>query len=207
MFSDRLTSGFALASQLHANHRRKGTESPYLSHLLGVASLVMEYGGDEDAVIAAMLHDAVEDCGGQSVLDQISTIFGDEVADVVAQCSDSVAADAADKAPWADRKRSYIAAIATKTNRACLVTACDKLHNANAILADHNSAEALGTRAVWDRFSGKPREQVVAYYTALNAQLSARVPPELAQRLAETTLRLEALVDSNSHREWVANIS
>lgn len=167
----------------------------------------MEYGGDEDAVIAALLHDAVEDCGGQPVLDDIRAQFGDVVADIVAQCSDSITANADEKADWHDRKRSYIAAIAKKTEGACLVTACDKLHNANAILADHHSAEALGGPAVWDRFSGKPREQVVAYYTALNATLALRVPPALAQRLADTTLRLETLVDSEGHGIWVAQLS
>lgn len=96
MYSERLTAGFEWASRLHATQPRKGVDTPYLSHLLGVASLAIEYDGDEDDLIAAMLHDAVEDCGGLPMLEKIRTKFGNTVASTVEQCSDSVtvAADA-----------------------------------------------------------------------------------------------------------------
>lgn len=203
MYSERLTMGFEWASRLHATQPRKGVETPYLSHLLGVASLAIEYGGDEDDVIAAMLHDAVEDCGGLPMLEKIRTEFGVTVAKTIEQCSDSVVADRDEKLDWTVRKRAYVASVASKCERARFVTTCDKLHNATAILNDHRLGEATDGTTVWDRFGGKTREQTVAYYSAMVAALEGRVKAPLWQRLADTVASLEALTNSNEHSLWL----
>lgn len=206
MYSERLTAGFDKASKLHAGHPRKGIGTPYLAHLLGVASFVIEYGGDENDVIAAMLHDAVEDCGGLPTLDEIRRDFGDIVAETVAQCSDSITEDAGNKPEWIDRKRAYVASVPGKADRARFVTTCDKLHNASAILNDHRLGTAADGSTVWDRFGGKSREQVVAYYTAMVAVLEGRVNAGLWSRLADTVSALEAGLDPHEHSEWLAKL-
>ena len=164
MHSQRLTDAFDLAAKLHFDHTRKGIECPYLSHLLGVASFVLEYGGSEDAVIASLLHDAVEDQGGAATLEVIKRRFGEHVASVVEQCSDSIADQSTEKLDWEVRKRSYIASLLRKHPDALLVTACDKLHNALAILADHQEAVATAGAPVWERFGGKSGAKVVSCY-------------------------------------------
>lgn len=206
MYSERLTAGFEWASRLHADQSRKGVGTPYLSHLLGVASLVIEHGGDEDDVIAGMLHDAVEDCGGSPMLAAIRERFGDVVADTVMECTDSVAEDAGAKLPWEDRKRAYIAAVVGKSARARLVTACDKLHNATAILADHRAGVGEDGLTVWDRFGGKTCEQTIAYYSAMVAALKGRIQPRLWGRLADTVAALEAVANAAERERWVERL-
>ncbi len=207
MYSNRLTVGFEWAARLHATQKRKGVDAPYLSHLLGVASLALEHNGDEDNVIAGLLHDAVEDCGGLTMLDAIRSEFGDVVADTVMQCSDSVTDDADAKLPWEDRKRAYIAAVATKSDRAAFVTACDKLHNASAILNDHLLGADADGKTVWDRFGGKSLEQTVAYYSAMVSALEGRITVDLWTRLQRTVAALEILADPVEHRRWVARLT
>lgn len=207
MYSERLTNGFEWASRLHAAQKRKGVDTPYLSHLLGVASLIIEFGGNEDAVISGLLHDAVEDCGGPLMLDQIRDEFDDIVADTVMACSDKALAEGEIEPEWEDRKRVYIAAVATKSELACFVTACDKLHNSTAILHDHILAEATGGEPVWNRFSGKTREQTVAYYSAMLAALTGRIPDPLTKRLNDTVAALVMLVDRDEHDSWVKRLA
>jgi (p)ppGpp synthase/HD superfamily hydrolase len=96
----RFESAFQLASGLHHEQRRKGTEIPYISHLMSVAALVLEAGGDEDQAIAALLHDAMEDQGGPPTLETIRRLFGDRVAEIVKECSDSESEDPENKLPW-----------------------------------------------------------------------------------------------------------
>jgi hypothetical protein len=160
LLGPRFDRAFALARELHARHRRKGTDIPYLAHLMGVASLVLEDGGDEDEAIAALLHDAVEDQGGARTLGRIRQLFGGCVADIVEACSDT---DETPKPPWRERKESYIAhlhdpGVPQGTLR---VSLADKLHNARAILFDLRAGQD-----VYSRFNA-PREQQQWYYDAL----------------------------------------
>ena len=129
----RFEAALVMAAQLHADQFRKGTDTPYVAHLIGVASLVLENGGSEDQAIAGLLHDAVEDQGGQSTLTRIRDHFGDGVADIVDHCTD---ADVEPKPPWRARKEAYIAAAQHMPVDAALVSCADKLYNARAILAD-----------------------------------------------------------------------
>lgn len=155
-YSDRVVEAFQLAHDLHRNQTRKGTDTPYLVHLVAVAALVGDYGGTEDQFIAGLLHDAVEDQGGQETLALIRERFGDGVADIVWACSDT---DVEPKPPWQARKEASIAKTRTLGPEARLVLAADKLHNARTIVAD---LHAIGP-AVFERFKGK-REGTLWYY-------------------------------------------
>jgi (p)ppGpp synthase/HD superfamily hydrolase len=159
LLTDRFRAALTLAFDLHRAQERKGSGVPYVAHVLGVASLVMEHGGDEDAAIAALLHDAVEDQGGLTILAKIEADFGKKVADIVLACSDSVSST---KPPWRERKEAYIAHLQQAPAEAQLVSACDKLYNLRTIVADY----ARVGEALWARFTGG-REGVLWYYGAL----------------------------------------
>jgi GTP pyrophosphokinase len=184
--SSRFDQGFLLAAELHRRHWRKGTSIPYLSHLLGVASLVLEHGGDEDEAIAALFHDAVEDQGGPPTLARIRAEFGDRIAGIVAGCTD---ADVDPKPPWRPRKEAYLAHLEVVDESTRLVSAADKLHNARAILADYR---AMGER-LWDRFTAD-RNGVLWYYRTLVEIFTRRGPRALAEELRHTVAELETLV-------------
>lgn len=154
----RFDRAVQLARELHAGQLRKGTQVPYLAHLLGVTSLVLEDGGTDDEAIAALLHDAVEDQGGARTLRLIEQLFGREVAHIVAACSDT---DVVPKPPWRERKEAYIAHLATAHPSVLRVSLADKLHNARAIQYDLQSGVD-----VWRRFNAG-REEVLWYYGAL----------------------------------------
>lgn len=193
MFTRNIHAAFDYAAQCHAGQVRKGTQIPYLSHLMAVASLVMEAAADgeeevaddiEDLVIAGLLHDAVEDCGGPPVLADIRRRFGDRVADIVEHCTDAMPADGEAKVPWPERKRDYLAQLErTNDYKALLVTAADKLHNTRAILTDLRMYEREGRpqETFWQRFvADKP-----------DADLQQRVPEILwyYQSLADVIVR------------------
>jgi len=127
--TDRFSRAVEYAREQHAADTRKGTSIPYLSHLLGVASIALDYGANEDQAIAALLHDVVEDHGGLEALREIEDRFGPEVARIVLACSDSTEEN---KPDWQERKKKYVAAISHKQADELLVSAADKVHNARA---------------------------------------------------------------------------
>jgi GTP pyrophosphokinase len=185
--SDRYRAALGLAFDLHRFQERKGSGVPYVAHLIGVSSLVLEYGGTEDDAIAALFHDAVEDQGGLEVLARLEREFGSAVASVVLACTDS---HETPKPPWRARKERYVAHLAEAPANAQLVSACDKLYNLRTLLHDHR----LVGESVWQRFTGG-REGVLWYYAALAAAFSITNPvvtelreaaAELAQRAAAT---------------------
>jgi (p)ppGpp synthase/HD superfamily hydrolase len=122
-----------MAARLHFGQIRKGTDIPYIAHLLAVAALVLEDGGDEDMAIAALLHDAVEDQGGSQTLDKIRAVFGIRVARIVEGCSDSVSLP---KPPWRKRKEEYLEHLKDAERDILRVSLADKVHNARSILTD-----------------------------------------------------------------------
>ncbi len=161
--SDKFNGALVYAAKLHRHQPRKGRDIPYIGHLLGVASLVLESGGDEEMAIAALLHDAVEDQGGLPRLKEIRQIFGDRVARMVEGCTDSYETDSDRKPPWCERKEQYIAHVEHRADAEVrLVSAADKVHNARAVLSDHYE---IGD-SVFDRFSGK-KQGTLWYYRAL----------------------------------------
>lgn len=190
MLTDRFDEALAYASRLHRAQLRKGTAIPYVAHLLGVASIALEAGADEDQAIAALLHDAVEDQGGAPTLAAIRARFGGGVAQIVADCTDS---DVEPKPPWRARKQAYIAGLAGKPARSLLVSLADKTHNAAAILAD---VAAHGS-VVWDRFSA-PQDEVIGYYQALAAAFSEHAPGAAADRFAGLVEQLGSLAGKPS---------
>ena len=145
--SPRFEDALVYATQIHAHQHRKGTGIPYVSHLMAVASLVLEHGGTETEAIGALLHDAAEDAGGSGRTEDIRLRFGPDVAAIVEGCSDT---DVTPKPPWKERKIAYIEHIAAASDSVRLVSAADKLHNARAILKDYRE---LG-ESLWDRFNG-----------------------------------------------------
>ena len=185
----RLRQALDFATRVHATQRRKGADTPYVAHLLSVCALVIEDDGSEDEAIAALLHDAAEDQGGESMLDLIDTEFGPDVRRIVAACSDTFETP---KPPWRARKEDYIAAIADKRDDELRVSLADKLHNARAILFDHRQ---VGER-LWTRF-GADRDEVVWYYRALaDAFTVCRLGP-MAEELARVVGELERQVVEN----------
>ena len=184
--SHRFEQALVYASIVHAGHVRKGTTIPYVSHLLAVAALVLEHGGDEDEAIAALLHDAVEDAGGQPRLADIRQRFGERVAEIVLGCTDT---DVCPKPPWKARKEAYIAHLEQVSPSARLVSCCDKLHNTRCIVAD---LRMLGD-AVWQRFTGR-RDGSLWYYTALLAEYQRLdVSKPLVDELARTVEVMQAM--------------
>ncbi|MBW4476701.1 MAG: HD domain-containing protein [Tolypothrix brevis GSE-NOS-MK-07-07A] len=159
MLSERFTEALTYATQLHANQVRKGSGIPYIAHLLGVASIALEYGANEDEAIAALLHDTIEDQGGAATREEIRRRFGDNVTAIVDGCTDS---DTTPKPPWRQRKEAYIAHICTASPSVLLVSGADKLYNAQSIRKDYR---VLG-ESVWERFKGG-KEGTLWYYRSL----------------------------------------
>ena len=155
----RFLRAFEFAAEKHKGQTRKASTIPYIAHLMGVASLVLEAGGDEDLAIAALLHDVVEDCGGAPMLKEVRRRFGGRVAQVVDGCTD---ADTYPKPPWRERKEKYIRHLKTADADTRLVSAADKLNNVRSILSDYR---AIG-ESVWSRFNGG-REGTLWYYRTL----------------------------------------
>ena len=186
----KLTSRFcrsvSLAIQLHSEQVRKGNGSPYIAHLLAVASLVVENGGSEDEAIAALLHDAVEDQGGLRTLQKIRSEFGDNVASIVAECSDSFETP---RPPWRGRKEAYIASIPEKSASAKTVSLADAIHNAQALL---NDFRAFGPE-LWDRFDGG-YEGTLWYYKALAQEFTRHGPQSLARQLCFIIAELDTAI-------------
>jgi (p)ppGpp synthase/HD superfamily hydrolase len=146
ILTDRFDRALLYATHVHGGQVRKGTWTPYVAHLLAVSATVLEYGGDEDLAIAALLHDSVEDQGGKARLDDVRNRFGDRVARVVAACSDSLAdtAKGERKADWQKRKEAYIAHLDAADDDVLRVSLADKIHNARAILRDLRKPEVGG---------------------------------------------------------------
>ena len=186
--SPKFEEAFQLAFELHqtkGRQGRKGKDTPYVSHLMAVAALVLEFGGSEEEAIAALLHDAVEDQGGPQTLKLIGEKFGPKVAKIVADCSDCDGGDL--KPAWRERKRKYIEHLPHVSESSRRVSLADKIHNAGTILRDlrHHGAKTF------DRFSGK-RSGTLWYYDALARTFLAQNPDEMAKELDQIVSALYA---------------
>lgn len=179
---DRLAGAVTYALDIHASQIRKGAMTPYIGHLLGVASLVLEHGGDEEQAAAGVLHDAIEDCGAEHE-GVIRARFGERVAAIVRGCTD---ADTIPKPPWRARKQAYISHLEDAGPDIWLVSCADKLHNARAILTD---LQTHG-EAVFNRFAAG-QDGTVWYYGALAEAFNRLLPGPLSRELKETVERIE----------------
>lgn len=193
LLSPQYADALAYAANAHAWQRRKGTRIPYISHLLAVSSLVLEYGGNEDEAIAGLLHDSVEDCGAaQEAI--IRRKFGDAVAEIVMGCTDGTPDEAGEKAPWPQRKQAYIEHLDQASPSVRLVSCADKLHNARAILRDYlEHGDALFAR--FNQDAGKTG--VIWYYRAL-ADAFTRLGAAPAKELAAVVGELERVCGSET---------
>jgi (p)ppGpp synthase/HD superfamily hydrolase len=181
--TDRFTAAVTYASELHAHQVRKGSNVPFLSHLLSVSALVLEDGGDEDEAIAALLHDAVEDCGGEAIRLEIAAKFGSRVNDIVAGCTETAISP---KPPWAERKQQYIDQIRVASPSVIRVSLADKLHNARSIFRDY---QRLG-EAVWDNFKGSKTDSL-KFYRSLIAIYRQQSKSYMVLELEQIIDRLE----------------
>src|SRR5271156_6752414 len=185
----RLQRAFRYAAEKHDGQTRKQTAVPYLSHLMGVASLVLEAGGDEDMAIAALLHDVVEDCGGMPRLREVRKLFGARVAKIVEGCTDSFGEP---KPEWIERKKEYLHEVMRADAETRLVSASDKLHNVRTILADYRQHG----EAIWARFNGK-KEGTLWYYRALSNEYRRRHPNRNTRELEIAVAELERMAGTN----------
>jgi GTP pyrophosphokinase len=183
----RFQRAFQFAAEKHAGQTRKASSTPYIAHLMGVASLVLEFGGDEDMAIAALLHDVVEDCGGAPMLKEVRRRFGSRVAKIVDGCTDS---DTDPKPPWRERKETYIRHLQSADAETKLVSAADKLNNVRSILSDYREVG----ESIWERFSGG-REGTLWYYRALLEEFVRSKPSRLIRELELAVRELEARAD------------
>jgi (p)ppGpp synthase/HD superfamily hydrolase len=181
--TDRFEAALTYALHLHAQQKRKGTTIPYISHLLAVAAIVLEDGGSEDEAIAALLHDAIEDQGGEPIRQEIRRRFGDTVVEIVNGCTDT---DEAPKPPWLERKKKYLEQLRSAGPEIVRVSAADKLHNARAVLSDLRRHG----KAVWDCFSGG-REGTLWYYRRIVQVFRECGPSFLVEELDRVVSELE----------------
>jgi (p)ppGpp synthase/HD superfamily hydrolase len=177
VLTSRFEEALVYAAQIHTSQVRKGSRVPYISHLLAVASLVIENGGSEDESIAALLHDAIEDQGGPAAREQIVARFGENVARIVSGVSD---ADSSPKPPWRERKEAYLVHLRRASASERLVSAADKLHNARSIVQDYRQHGEV----VWERFRGG-KEGSLWYYRSLVAAFESFGPHPLTVELRQ----------------------
>jgi (p)ppGpp synthase/HD superfamily hydrolase len=182
-YGEKFEHALLYAAQLHKDQVRKETSTPYITHLLAVASIVGENGGTEDEVVAALLHDAPEDQGGEARLGEIRAQFGDGVAEIVDGCTDTFETP---KPPWRERKERYLAHLANASGSVRLVSSADKLHNARTVLSDYR---LLG-EDLWTRFNGK-KVGTLWYYRAVVDTLRGDGP--IVEELDRVVTELETI--------------
>ncbi len=180
-----LEAALAYAARVHRTQLRNDTTIPYVSHLLGVAALVLQDGGSQEEAIAALLHDAAEDHGGRARLEDIRQRFGSEVARIVESCSDSLTAHGDSQEAWRARKHRYLGHLRQADRSVLRVTCADKLDNARAILADHRRIGDV----VFERFEAG-KKGTLAYYALVLDILRARFPGSLTEELDRVVMEI-----------------
>lgn len=188
VLTDKYTQAVAYAAAIHETQVRKGTNLPYMSHLLAVSASVLEAGGTEEEAIAALLHDAAEDQGGEGRLAGIRVRFGTNVAAIVQSCSDSLAEDPSQKRPWRKRKEQHLEHLRAAPASVIIVAAADKLHNARAIATDLRLDPNL-----MSRFNASADEQLWYYRQLLTTLQDRGAPAALTTPLADAIWTIERL--------------
>jgi GTP pyrophosphokinase len=178
----RFSQALQFAHERHAAQVRKGSGVPYIAHLLGVASIALEHGADEDEAIGGLLHDVIED---QDVSpEELTARFGAAVSAIVVGCTDGVHP----KPPWRERKERYLAHLPSASPSVKLVSCADKLYNARTILADYR----VHGEALWGRFAGG-RDGTLWYYRALADAFRRHFDSPLVEELGRTVDEIERL--------------
>lgn len=178
----RFRRALGYAARTHAKQFRKGTTRPYIAHLLGVTATVLTHGGDEDEAIAALLHDAVEDQGGEERLRDVRRKFGARVAKIVEGCTDSYGDE---KPPWLERKKQYLRHLRKANASVRLVAAADKLYNVREVLMDLQTCGG----EVWSRFKGG-KNGTLWYYEQVAKILRGSGDAELVAELSRVVREL-----------------
>lgn len=184
--TDRFEQAFHYAFHLHGKQVRKGSKTPYIAHLLAVASLVIEDGGNEDEAIAALLHDAAEDQGGLETLEEIRSLFGDQVAFIVAECTDSYEDP---KPSWRPRKEEYLERLRNASVEVRRVSLADKLHNARSILFDLERSDDN----LWSRFNGG-KTGTLWYYHSLLDIFKESGPSPMLSAFEDVLVKIDLIV-------------
>jgi GTP pyrophosphokinase len=196
--SNAFEEALVYAARLHAGQRRKGSDTPYISHLLAVTAIALDHSATENEAIAALLHDAVEDQGGQETLEEIRQRFGDQVARIVAACSDT---DESPKPPWRERKEAFVGRLQTEPYSVRLVVAADKLHNVRDVLRNYR----IRGDDLWVHFKGG-RDGTLWYYRSVVGVLTEAARPEeqqlnaLTEEIRNTLSLLEQAMADRSTR-------
>lgn len=189
MLSERYEDALIFATRLHSRQVRKGSRVPYITHLLTVSALVLEDGGSEDEAIAALLHDAIEDQGGDSARQEILRRFGPNVARIVEGCTD---ADTLPKPPWRERKEAYLAHLYEAPADVRRVSAADKLHNARCVVRDFREQGEV----FWSKFKGG-KDGTLWYFHELVKIFQSFDRSLLVDELARTVAELDQLAGRN----------
>lgn len=193
LYSTDLEQAARCAAIWHRNQSRRASDVPYVQHVTGVALILARLGFETDTLIAALLHDAVEDT--EATLDQISDQFGPQVAEIVAALSERKLDENGHKRPWIDRKTEHLAMLRCASIEARGVALADKLHNLTSILVD--LAEG---RAVWASFHAD-REQVLWYHEAMIDCCAAEEEPRIMSLVRACRRALaEVIAVSNDSR-------
>jgi (p)ppGpp synthase/HD superfamily hydrolase len=183
--SPKFEEALVYANRIHAGQIRKKTEMPFIAHLLGVTSIVLEHGGNETEAVGALLHDAVEDAGGEPRLEEIRLKFGEAVAAIVSGCTDSMEIPCP---PWRERKETYLRHLPETTRSVQLVSAADKLHNGRALIR----MLRLHGNAIFERFAGG-REGTLWYFRSLAEVFNSLHATPLTEELNRVVRKLEAM--------------
>jgi (p)ppGpp synthase/HD superfamily hydrolase len=195
LLSEKYLEAFKYAFEKHKDQIRKGSDVPYISHLMAVSGLVIEHGGNEEEAIAALLHDVVEDQGGREALAEIRSLFGDRVAEIVDHCTDVYTNP---KPPWEPRKTKYIEEMRGADPSVLLVSLCDKLHNARSTLLDLQYSASY--EEFWKRFSAPPEKQLWYYKSLLEIYQDCNCCHRaLVNELRRVVEELEILIEENGN--------
>lgn len=189
LLSPKFALALQFANEIHGTQQRKGAGAPYISHLMAVSASVLEYGGNETEAIAALLHDAAEDCGGQPMLETVRVMFGDGVAEIVEACTDTMEEP---KPAWSPRKEAYVAHLASASPSVKLVAGCDKLHNLQTTLKDLRAGQPAD---YWKRFTAGADSQVWYYGSCGKALAGSPVAADFDRAYAEFLAILKARGD------------
>lgn len=185
ILGDRFETALIMAHRLHRSQERKGSPIPYISHLMSVAALVLEESGTEDEAIAALLHDAIEDQGGDETRTLLRETFGDRVCAIIDGCTEC---EEQPKPAWRERKERHLVQLVNATPSVLRVTIADKLHNIRSLLADY---DRMG-EAIWERFGGR-KVGTLWYYREMLEQLRTASDSSSLGELARLVDRLEQL--------------
>jgi len=172
------------ANQIHAEQKRKATGAPYMAHILGVTAIVLEDGGSEEEAIAALLHDAAEDQGGEEILLTIREKFGEKVEQIVRECSDTLVSP---KPPWKERKENHLHVVETALPETLRIMQADKVYNARNL---QRTLIEQGPQT-WQNFKGG-REGTLWYFRQMHALLSRTRSGYLMKELARLIEVLES---------------